>query len=853
MSYRGNTVLKGTTDTYRRVLHRARNTLLIILPLLLLPISAQAVYTTPGSFEVNPDGSAGYTIPIQVPPGTAGMAPKLSLAYNSNGGNGPLGMGWSLEGLSQIGRCPKTMAQDGVRGGVNLDSNDRYCLDGQRLIATGGTYGADGTEYRSELANFARIVSYGQAENGPAWFKVWTKGGQILEYGNTADSRIEAQGKPTVLTWSVNKIADTKGNYLTVSYTEDNANGETLVSRIDYTGNATTTPALTPYASVQFTYETRPDPSIAYLAGSLIKSTKRMTNVKTYAGATLVKDYRLTYESSPLVNKSRLKTITECALDNACLSAISLAWSSSSAGFGSPAQWMQHGGTFQAGKTQYADVNGDGRSDLIFQGNNNEFYVSLSTGSQFQSAALWMQHGGTFQAGKAQYADVNGDGRSDLIFQGNNNEFYVSLSTGSQFQSAALWMQHGGTFQAGKAQYADVNGDGRSDLIFQGYNNEFYVSLSTGSQFLPAALWMDHGSTFEPGHAQYSDVNGDGMADLIFQATNNGFWVSLSAGTQFLPAVLWFQHGPSFENSQAAYTDLNADGMADLLFQASDNQFWVSLATSNSFLPTSVWGDHGGSIEAGHAQYDDVNGDGRPDLLFQGNDNKFWVSLQNGIQPDQLLSITNSFNGSVTLTYKPLTDSSVYAKDSGANAATYPIQDIQSPMYVVSSVSTSDGLGGNVVTNYIYGGAKVDLNGRGFLGFRWTKAVSPDTGIDLTTFYHQGYPYIGLPSQSEKRTSAGVLLSAVANTYANSPVTTGSAVSQFPYVSQTQELNYELDGSLVTNSTTSYQYDGYGNATQVTVNSNDGFIKTTANLYANDVPNWLLGRLLRSSVTTTSP
>ncbi|EJL83318.1 virulence plasmid B protein, partial [Polaromonas sp. CF318] len=94
--------------------------------------------TTPGQFSVNESGAATYRIPIQVPPGVAGMEPKLELAYNSQGGNGLLGMGWSLSGLSAIGRCPRTMAVDGVRGGVNLDMNDRYCLDGQRLILVSG-------------------------------------------------------------------------------------------------------------------------------------------------------------------------------------------------------------------------------------------------------------------------------------------------------------------------------------------------------------------------------------------------------------------------------------------------------------------------------------------------------------------------------------------------------------------------------------------------------------------------------------------------------------------------------------------------------------------------------------------
>jgi hypothetical protein len=45
-----------------------------------------------------------------------------------------LGVGFGLGGLSAIHRCSKTIAIDGVKGGVNYDDNDRYCLDGQRLI-----------------------------------------------------------------------------------------------------------------------------------------------------------------------------------------------------------------------------------------------------------------------------------------------------------------------------------------------------------------------------------------------------------------------------------------------------------------------------------------------------------------------------------------------------------------------------------------------------------------------------------------------------------------------------------------------------------------------------------------------
>ena len=108
----------------------------------------------PGSLAVDESGAATYSIPIAVPPGTAGMQPSLSLNYSSHSGNGLLGIGWSLGGLSVIHRCPRTYAQDGVRGGVNYDANDRYCIDGQRLVAISGSYGADGTEYRTEVERF---------------------------------------------------------------------------------------------------------------------------------------------------------------------------------------------------------------------------------------------------------------------------------------------------------------------------------------------------------------------------------------------------------------------------------------------------------------------------------------------------------------------------------------------------------------------------------------------------------------------------------------------------------------------------------------------------------------------------
>jgi hypothetical protein len=78
---------------------------------------------------------------------------------------------------------------------------------------------------------------------------------------------------------------------------------------------------------------------------------------------------------------------------------------------------------------------------------------------------------------------VNGDGSADVVFQNPNNQFFVSLSTGTGFTTPSSWIHYAGSFVAGQVQYADFNGDGRADLSFQGANNQFWVSPSTGAGF----------------------------------------------------------------------------------------------------------------------------------------------------------------------------------------------------------------------------------------------------------------------------------------------------------------------------------------------------------------------------------
>lgn len=205
------------------------------------PAATSPVGATPGELEITTRGSAKYTIPIVIPPGTRGIQPKLTLTYDSQAGNGFIGHGWSLGGLSVIHRCGATILLDNFKGGVKYDANDKFCLDGERLVNVGGT------EYRTRHETWQRIFA-SDASSNPASFTVYAKDGYILEFGVTESSRIQAQGSTNVRAWALNKMTERLGNYYTVRYQEDNANGDYRPDRIDYTGN--TAQGLVPYNSV---------------------------------------------------------------------------------------------------------------------------------------------------------------------------------------------------------------------------------------------------------------------------------------------------------------------------------------------------------------------------------------------------------------------------------------------------------------------------------------------------------------------------------------------------------------------------------------------------------------------------
>jgi len=267
----------------------------------------------------------------------------------------------------------------------------------------------------------------------------------------------------------------------------------------------------------------------------------------------------------------------------------------------------------------YADVNGDGRSDVIAE-NGYSTWVMLSTGSSFAAPADWYE--GTFQGSVANLvADINGDGKADLIAE-NGSSTWVMLSTGSSFAGPTLWS--GTTFQGSVANLvADINGDGKADLIAEN-GSSTWVMLSTGSSFGTPTLWS--GTTFQGAVANLAgDINGDGKADLIAE-NGSSTWVMLSTGSSFGAPTLW--SATTFQGAEANQADdINGDGLTDLVAE-NGYSTWVMLSTGSSFAAPTDWSETT-FLGVKANLIGDITGDGKADLVAE-NGYSTWAMVSSG-------------------------------------------------------------------------------------------------------------------------------------------------------------------------------------------------------------------------------
>lgn len=213
--------------------------------------------------------------------------------------------------------------------------------------------------------------------------------------------------------------------------------------------------------------------------------------------------------------------------------------------------WTNNGGgnfasctTFNVGTPQMtvpqwvttADVNGDGKPDIIGACNNSgtALFVWTNNGAGgFASAPVPFISAATQGSLCVVAADVNGDGKPDLVLDTGQVTVLTNNGSGGFVVS--------GGYPVGLSPYAvvagDVDGDGHVDLITcnQG-NNTLTVLTNDGTGNFGSNTTVNVGSG--PESLTAADVNGDGRLDLISGNWNSpgGMTVVTNAAT-FLPRL----------------------------------------------------------------------------------------------------------------------------------------------------------------------------------------------------------------------------------------------------------------------------------------------------------------------------
>jgi VCBS repeat protein len=261
-----------------------------------------------------------------------------------------------------------------------------------------------------------------------------------------------------------------------------------------------------------------------------------------------------------------------------------------------------------------ADLNGDSKPDLLSANAGNQTVsVRLNLGDGTFGPRQDIPVGGSPQ-GAPSVADLNGDGKADIV-------------VGSEGPSVSVLLGNGdGTFQPHREYaavdgghsvlVADLNGDGHPDIVTTGIS----VLLNNGDgTFQPAHDYQSNDYSIELG-----DVDGNGSPDLVTSGRGaTAVSVYFNAGDGSFPTHRpYVIQGGMIPNTgggpfYATATDLNADGRADIV--ALDDE-WTGESTvgitvllsraDRSVVRHDYPGDAGYRITTG-----DLNGDGRPDLI----------------------------------------------------------------------------------------------------------------------------------------------------------------------------------------------------------------------------------------------
>ena len=272
-----------------------------------------------------------------------------------------------------------------------------------------------------------------------------------------------------------------------------------------------------------------------------------------------------------------------------------------------------------SGPSDLADVNGDGKLDLIADSSSMTIYINSGNGFMAGTSASTSINGVIELAA----ADLDGDNRVDAV-RATADAIHVTLSTqtipfGDSTTRYPLDVINFDT----QMELADVNNDGKLDVVVATHsavlgNTDYRVSvlLNQGDGTFGARIDspLAMGSSFAS--MAIGDVNGDGNVDATF-AESPGVVIALGTGTgQFTTQVV------GVTARAVALGDLDGDGRVDMVTTesiGSSLNVFMNDASDRLFARRAVFERGGNDDESWDVRFADIDSDGTPELLSLEN------------------------------------------------------------------------------------------------------------------------------------------------------------------------------------------------------------------------------------------
>ncbi len=705
--------------------------------------------------EIDPNmGSMRYSVPIMLPQGRNGQAPQAGLSYSSSGPAGVVGVGWSMPA--------PVLERMTSRGVPDYDTDDFFAFDGGDELVQTGTNGQD-LIYRSRFEKAFRRHTWVNAGQTDDYWLVETPDGSRHYYGASEDGSPVASARladapDRVAAYHLVASIDPFGNKLLYEYDALGSNTP-LLSKISYVFTDDT-----PLYSIEYDYESRPDPISDANVGFETILNHRLTAIRARHESQIIREYVLTYEQEMASGGlSRLAGVRQWGVggqgggvENEIKFSFEyqkgLGVECTDAGCDKPylVNMGSVGVALDSGKATLVDINGDSLPDVLDTsqpGAKHRFVLNELTanadgsfthafGSSLESS---LDQTTSFQLGeRVQTLDVNGDGYSDLI----------NTSTGAFLLKDPQnpdWLVPGSTLDVSTLQALDFSGarffdydnDKRIDVLVSS-NTSTQVIANDGSKFTTATGGVDTiGVAFDTGSLQMADVNGDGMTDPVELSPSTGLFryrLNLGKGAFSEWRNLSGVTITGAEQDLVDLDDLNGDGRDDVVVVTS-GQVKYALNRGDRFDPFVTISDVDGGLpartEGVSVLYADMNANGSEDVVWfeQTGDVRF---LELFPQRPNLLSRTDNGIGSVQkVTYGTAAEQSALARLDG-NPWAY---DLQIPMAVVTKTDAfvtltgdDDGSGLHEINTYRYRDGFYDGKEKQYRGFSKVSIEIEGTG-----------------------------------------------------------------------------------------------------------------------------